>query len=179
MSRTTPRNLVVAGALALTAALGYSQIERLDLAQMVAKTDGAVHGTIVEREVIRIDHPVDGPELYFTHLTLQGTSLTSGNAITVKVTFAGGFVSPDEGVHNSEAPSADETKLGAEVVAFYKWSDNMGGGLAANALYASHGGIYRVAQTRNGAVALGKGDGYAISGNVRVADLKSQIAKLK
>jgi hypothetical protein len=164
---------------ALAAALGFAQIERLDLAQMVAKTDNAVHGKILDKQVIRIDHPVDGPELDFTHLTIEGTSLVDGKALTATVTFPGGFVAPGQGVYNSEAPTADETRIGSEVVAFYKWTDNMGGDLAANALYASHGGIYRVAQTRGGAVALGKGDGYALSGNVNVVDLQAQIAKLK
>ncbi len=166
-------------AVALSAALGWAQIERLDLGQMVAKADNAVHGRIVKSEVIRIDHPVDGAELYFTHLTIEGVSLYSGEKLTAKVTFAGGFVSPNEGVHNSEAPSADEIKVGNEVVAFYKWTENIGGDLAANALYASHGGVYRVAAAKNGPVALGKGDGYAIAANQRVADLRTQINQLR
>ena len=40
-------------------------------------------------------------------------------------------------MHNSEAPSADDVRIGNRVVAFYKWIDNMGGDLAGNALYAS------------------------------------------
>ena len=166
-------------ALALVASLAGAQIERLDLAQMVARTDNAVHGRIVAQEVVRVDHPVDGEGLFFTHLSIEGTSLVDGAPLEVQVTFPGGFVSPEEGVHNSEAPSADETRVGNEVVVFYKWSDNLGGGLAGNALYASHGGIYRVAATRNGPVALGKGDGYALDSNVRVAQLRSQIARLR
>ena len=177
MFRTLPRHLAWAGAAVLVASLATAQIERLDLGQMVARADNAVHGRIVASEVVRIDDPVDGPGLYYTHLMIEGTSLYDGRTISVPVTFPGGFISPEEGVHNSEAPSADETRVGTEVIAFYKWSDNMGGGLAANALYASHGGIYRVAATRNGPVALGKGEGFAIASNVRVADLKTQIAE--
>jgi len=177
MFRTLPRPLAWAGAAVLAASLAAAQIERLDLGQMVNRTDNAVHGRIVEKEVIRIDSPTDGPELYFTHLTVEGVSLYDGKKIRVPVTFGGGFVSPEEGVHNSEAPSADETRIGTEVVVFYKWSDNMGGGLAANALYAWHGGIYRVAETQNGPVVLGKGDGFAIESNVRVPDLRVQIAE--
>jgi hypothetical protein len=178
MKRQIPFGLALAG-LAMSAALGFAQIERLDLPQMATKADNAVRGRIVAREVVRIDHPVDGPELYFTHLTVEGTSLFDGKPISVPVTFAGGFVTPEQGTHNSEAPSADEIKLGNEVVVFYKWSDNMGGDLAANALYASHGGIYRVAKTRKGEIALGKGDGYAISANIAVTDLKAQIAQAR
>ena len=166
-------------AVVLVASLAGAQIERLDLAQMVARTDNAVHGHILAQEVVRIDHPVDGEGLFFTHLTVEGTSLVDGQHLTVQVTFPGGFVSPGEGVYNSEAPSADETRVGNEIVAFYKWSDNLGGGLAGNALYASHGGIYRVATTRRGPVALGKGDGYALASNVRVTELRTRIAKLR
>jgi hypothetical protein len=178
MKRILSTGLAGAG-LALLAALGSAQIERLDLGQMVAKTDNAVRGRIVASEVIRIDHPTDGPELFYTHLQVEGVSLYDGKPITTTVTFPGGFISPEEGVHNSEAPSADEIKVGNQVVVFYKWSDNMGGDLASNALYASHGGIYQVVQARKGEVALGKGDGYAIGANITVSDLKSQIAQLK
>ena len=179
MKLSISRALGLAAGLALCTALGSAQIERLDLGQMVAKTDNAVHGRIVAKEVIRIDQPSDGPELYFTHLQVEGVSLFDGKPISVPVTFPGGFISPEQGVHNSEAPTADETNLGADVVVFYKWSENMGGDLAANALYASHGGIYRVVASRNGQVALGKGDGYAVSANITVSDLKSKIAAAK
>ena len=64
-----------AAALLVAATLGTAQIERLDLGQMVSKADHAVFGTIVDRQVIRIDHPEDGPELYFTTLTIEGRSL--------------------------------------------------------------------------------------------------------
>jgi hypothetical protein len=174
MKRLLPWALALP-AICLAVSLSAAQIERLDLGQMVAKTDNAVHGRIVASEVVRIDHPTDG-QIYFTHLTVEGVSLLDGQPLTATVTFPGGFITPEQGVHNSEAPSADEVRLGNDVVVFYKWTDNMGAGLAGNALYASHGGIYRVAETRKGQVVLGKGDGYAIAGNVRATDLREQIA---
>lgn len=176
MKRPSSRLLGLAAGLTLFAALGSAQIERLTLDQMVARTDHAVRGKIVASEVVRIDHPSDGPELFYTHLKVEGVSLYSGEAETIVVTYPGGFLTPEEGVHNSEAPSADETRLGNEVIVFSKWSENMGGDLAANALYASHGGIYQVANLRGKEIALGKGEGYAISANVSVSDLKSKIS---
>ena len=171
--------LAVVAALSLAATAAWAQIERLDLAQMVAKTDNCVIGKITAREVIRVDHPIDGPKLYFTHLMIEGRSLYTGNPISVPVTFAGGFITPDNGVWNSEAPKADDVKIGNEVVVFYKWIDNMGGDVAANAIYAAHGGLYRVSNGRNGKVVFGQGDGYAISNNVAVADLESSIKALR
>jgi hypothetical protein len=163
---------------ALASVLCAAQIERLDLGQMVARTDDAVRGRIVASEVIRIDHPTDGPELYYTHLTVEGTSLHDGRPVSTRVTFPGGFLTREQGVHNSEAPRADEIRIGNEVIVFYKWVENLGGDLAANALYASHGGIYQVAKARRGEVVLGKGDGYAIAANVALTDLRSQIGAL-
>ena len=94
------------------------------------------------------------------------------------MTFPGGFINEEEGVWNSEAPTADEIKVGGEVVAFYGWLDNMGGDVAANALWASHGGLYRVASGRSGKVVLGKGDGYAISSNMDLRKLDSEITRI-
>lgn len=134
--------LLSAGAL-LAGSLGSAQIERLTLQEMVAKTDNSVLGKITNKEVIRIDHPLDGPELYYTHLTIEGRSLVNGENTSVVVTFPGGFIDEENGVWNSEAPADADIAIGNQIVAFYKWSDNMGGDLEGNALYASHGGLFR------------------------------------
>lgn len=166
---------LAAFAAAATAAVHVAQIERLTLDEMVAKTDDSVLAEIAAKRVFRVDHPIDGPELYFTTLTLQGESLETGQPITVDVTFPGGFLDEENGVHNSEAPSDDDTTIGNVVVAFYRWSDNMGGGVAANALYASHGGIFRTVAGPTGTVVLGRGEGYAIAANKSVSALGDSI----
>ncbi len=170
--------IVLFGAILGTAALVTAQIERLDLPQMIQKADDAVFGSITHSEVIRIDHPVDGPELYYTHITIEGRSLSTGEAVTKVVTFHGGFIDDENGVYNSEAPSADDVKIGSDVVAFYSWTDNMGGDLAANALYAGHGGIYRTVKGRKGTVVLGRGEGYAVSKNTLLTDLDTEVSRL-
>jgi hypothetical protein len=137
-----------------------------------------VLGTIVGRNVIRIDHPIDGPELYFTSLTIEGRSLTTDLPQTVDVWFGGGFVSPTEGVFNSEAPSMDDQKVGNQVVAFYKFVENMGGDLSGNVLSCWHGGLFRTFESRNGTIVQGRGDGYAIPSNVRLAELNERIREL-
>ena len=179
MIRISPQRFGLAAlALAGTALLSTAQIERLNLEQMVVKTDNALIGEITKKEVIRIDHPIDGPELYYTHLTIEGRSLVDGAESTAVVTFPGGFIDDENGVWNSEAPTDAETKIGTEVVAFYKWSDNMGGDLAANALYASHGGIFRTVKGRKGKVVMGKGDGYAVSSNIALTQLDAKITEI-
>jgi len=178
MNTSLTRAAVSALALTICGAIGAAQIERLDLNKMVAKTDNSVVGEIISSKVFRVDDPVDGPDLFYTTITIKGRSLVNGKALEVPVTFPGGFISPEVGVHNSEAPAADEVRIGNEVVVFYKWSDNMGGQVAGNALYASHGGIYRVVESGQEYVTLGKGPGYALDKNWKLTALDAEITSL-
>lgn len=170
--------IALAALVAAATAAANAQIERLTLDQMVQKTDNSVLAEITGKTVFRVDHPTDGPELYFTTLTLQGESLESGQPITVDVTYAGGFLDEENGVHNSEAPSDDDTQVGNVIVAFYAWSDNMGGDVAANSLYAAHGGLFRTVDGPTGTVVLGKGEGYAIEANKSVESLETSIRSI-
>jgi hypothetical protein len=140
--------------------------------------DNAVYGEIVNRQVFRVDHPIDGPELFFTRLTIEGRSLANNSPMTVDVLYHGGFVSEDEGVYNSEAPAEDDVMLGNQVVVFYSWSDNMGGEVSGNALMAAHGGLYRTLQGPGHATVLGRGDGYAVRSNVRLGDLDAEVTRI-
>jgi hypothetical protein len=179
---TSPRStklFAAAAALVASATLAWASIQRLDLATMMQVADNAIVGTITQRETIRIDHPVDGQELYFTALTIEGHSLKDDKNVTVDVWFGGGFVDPKHGVHNSEAPSDDDQKVGNKVVAFYRWEENMGGDHAGNALYAWHGGLFRTFEARNGkTIVQGRGDGYAIPANVELGELATQVKAL-
>ena len=173
------RSLLPVALLAAGGAVGLAQIERLTLDDMVARTDNAVYGEIVAKQAFRVDDPVDGPELYFTTLTIEGRSLVDGKKITVDVTYHGGWVSEDEGVWNSEAPTEEETRVGKRVVAFYKWTNNMGGQVAANALFAAHGGLFRTQDGPQGTVVMGRGDGYAVRKNTAIADLDTAVTTIR
>ncbi len=165
--------------LGLLAGLGSTQIQRLNLEQIVAKTDNAIFGKIVDRDVFRVDHPVDGPELYFTTLTIKGRSMADGRQLTTQVTFHGGFLDNGEGVWNSEAPTEENTQVGKQILAFYKWTENLGGDVKCNALFAAHGGLYRTVEGPSGTMVLGRGDGYAIGHNVALRQLEVSIPQLR
>ncbi len=167
-----------AAALALLGAVGLSQIKEMTLPEMVAEADHAVYGEITASRVFVVDHPVDGPELYFTTITIEGRLVGKDTPVTVDVTFQGGFIDEEHGVHNSEAPVADDVKIGNRVVAFYKWLDDMGGGVAANALMCAHGGIFRTMDGPRGTVVLGRGKGYAVSSNRTIETLDTQVRSL-
>lgn len=164
--------------LAASASLGIAQIKRLTLPEMVGIADKAVYGQILGSRVFKVDHPIDGPDLYFTTLTIQGQVLDDDTPTTVDVTFHGGFIG-EQGVYNSEAPAADDVKIGNTVVAFYRWTDNMGGDVRANTLCAAHGGIYRTAEGPSGTTVLGRGDGYAITANTKVDALSASIKTIR
>jgi hypothetical protein len=177
--RASARIVLAAFAASSLAIVPRAQIEPRTLAQMSQRAEGCVAGEITAREVFRVDHPLDGPELYFTRLTIEGRSLYTGAAERVDVVFAGGMLPSGEGVWNSEAPAADDTRVGVEVVAFYGWTDNMGGGVAANALHCAHGGLYRIARTSRGTFVLGRGTGYAVAFNVTLDELGRRVAELR
>lgn len=179
MIRITPKRLsMMAIALLGLGSLGLAKIKALTLEQMVAETDDAVVGEIVQKEVFSFDHPTDGPDLFFTNLTIEGSSLKNGSPSTVVITFAGGFTEDGRGVWNSEAPSAEDTKVGNRVVAFYKHTTNMGGDLEANSLYAAHGGLYRTIKSRRGVVVQGRGTDFAIPSNIALAELDERITMI-
>lgn len=160
--------------LAWAAVPATAKVERLTLEQMVARTDNALDAEIVARHVFTVDDPVHG-DLYFTRLTLAGNSLRDGRATTVDVVYAGGFLADGSGVWNSEAPSEDDVRLGNRVIAFYRFVGDMGGGVAANALYASHGGLFRTQGGPAGRVVLGRGEGYAIPLNTKVESVGTAV----
>lgn len=164
--------------MAAAAPVASAQIKKLDLDEMVEIMDGAVYGEIVATHCFRIDTPEE-PELYFTTITIEGRSMVDGSAVTVDVTFDGGFISPDAGVHNSEAPPADDIKVGNRIITFYAWRDNIGAGRGANLMIAGHGGVFRTAEGPKGSTVLGRGKGFAIEFNTKVADLDSAVRKIR
>ena len=101
--------------------------------------------------------------------------LRSGLALQVP----GGFLDETNGVWNSEAPRDDEVEIGQRVVVFYKWLDDMGGGVSGNALYAMHGGLFRTAVGPKGRVVLGRGQGYAIRQNATLDDVDSAVSSIR
>jgi hypothetical protein len=158
-------------------AVARASIERVDLRKMLQRTDGAVFAEIVGREVFFAPEP-DGPGLFFTRLTLAGRTLRDGYAIRVDVLHVGGVLDELHGAWSSEAPSADDTALGTRVIAFYSWVDDLGGGVAGNALFGSQGGLFRTLEGPLGPTVLGRGAGFAVAHNVSIAALTRAVETL-
>ena len=171
--------LATALSLVLGSALCWASIEKLTLPQMVQRIDNAIYGEILAKRVEAVALPDGSGEMFFTTLTIKGNSVLNNAASTVEVSYPGGFLDEEHGVFNSEEPSADDVRIGNRVVAFYKWSPDMGGGFASNALYASHGGLFRTFVSRKGeTIVQGRGPGYAVATNQVLSGLEKQAQEL-
>ena len=172
MKKTT--TLLGALVLALGGVVPQAQIERLTLAEMTTITDNAILGTITRGKVIEVGNEREGFGLYYTVLTIEGESLYTGRKTTVDVVKRGGWIDKTKGIGSwdSESPTDEETAIGKKVVAYYKWSKNIGSGVGANFLYASHGSLFRTVEGPTGTVVMGRGDGYAIDKNMSVDNLR-------
>ena len=111
------RTLQVLGATlacVVASTLVQGSIRSLTLDQMMANVDNAVVGQIVDRHVFRADHPVDGT-MYFTTITVDGTSLIDGQPLRVPVTYLGGWIDENEGTSTSVTPDPNTVALGKRV----------------------------------------------------------------
>lgn len=174
------RSLQLVGAAlacAVASTLAVASIRSLTLEEMLVQVDNAVVGEIVDSHVFRADDPVHGT-MYFTTITVDGTSLVDGAPLEVGVTFLGGWIDENEGTTTSVTPDPNEVAVGKRVVAFYAYTDDMGYGVAANQMIASHGGVFPLVQRRSKVLALGKGQGFAIDQNVELAKLRTRVDKI-
>jgi len=169
------KHLLIAGVASLALVqVGSACIEELTLAQMVAKTDAAVRGTITDVRTVRYTPPGDD-RLIFTILTVEGTDLYTGQARTIDAAFLGGTYQGDSMMVTS-MPAPSEYRLGNQVLVFSGPVEGWGPDID-RCVYAAMGGIFREVAAKNGPVLLGKGEGFAIDQNVRLADLQLAINK--
>jgi hypothetical protein len=172
----TLRWLLAAALTVLLVQGGSACIEELDLAKMISKTDSAVSGTITDVRTVRFV-PEGDDRLIFTILTIEGEDLYTGNSTTVEAAFLGGTFE-DDSMTVTSMPAPSEYRLGNDVVVFRGAVEGWGPEID-HAVYAAMGGIFRTVDTRKGTVVLGKGEGFAVEGNIRVADLKTEIASIQ
>jgi len=172
----TLRWLVAAAFAVLLVQGGSACIEELDLAQMISKTDSAVHGTITDVRTVRFV-PEGDDRLIYTILTIEGEDLYTGNAMTAEAAFLGGTFE-DDSMTVTSMPAPSEYRIGNDVVVFRGAVEGWGPEID-HAVYAAMGGIFRTFDTKNGTVVLGKGEGTAIDKNIRVSNLKNAISNLQ
>jgi len=172
----TLRWLLAAASTLLLVQGGSACIEELDLGQMISRTDSAVHGTITDVRTTAFT-PEDEVQLIYTILTIQGEDLYTGQQTTVEAAFLGGTYQ-GESMTVTSMPAPADYRLGNDVVVFRGAVEGWGPEID-HCVYASMGGIFRTVNTKKGVVVLGKGEGFAVDGNVRVSALKTSISILQ
>ena len=168
--RTVPR---VALAVALLTAGSLAAIKALTLSELMAITTDAAHVRIVAKSTFRMDYPLPGAA--WTKLSVVGESLRTGAPVKTDLVFMGSH-DPNDRYTMSEEPTLQDTRVGHEAVIFW-WDDPdmpaVGGGHRIFDL----SGVYRVEPSFGAPVVIGKGDGFAWSENLKLADAGDQVRK--
>ena len=164
-----PRTLSVALGLALVALPAAAAIKAMTLSELMNITTDVVHGRILEKSSFHMDWPYEGA--VYTKLTIQGESLRTQKPMTTQVVFLGSH-DPADGFGTSEMPTLQDTRVGGEVVVFYKRDLQMPGQL--NQVY-NLAGVYRVETAFGAPVVIGKGEGFAFPENVKLAEARTQV----
>lgn len=160
--------LAVALAVALPA---VASIKAMTLKELMGITKGTVHGTIVARETIRSDFPL--PNAVHTVLTIRGENVRTGEPMEVKVSFHGSHDVADR-YTISEMPTLQDTRVGAEVVAFFNPRKELEG----SQVVFDYSGIYRVERAFGQPVLMGKGEGFAFEKNEKLDSVRTRVRQV-
>ncbi|GJM21854.1 MAG: hypothetical protein DHS20C15_17690 [Planctomycetota bacterium] len=162
----------VALAVALTVALpAVASIKAMTLRELMSITSGAVHGTVVARETVQRGFPQSGA--VYTLLTIRGESVRTGEPTEVTVAFHGSHEVADR-YTISEMPTLQDTRIGAEVVAFFNPRKELDG----SPVIFDYSGIYRVERAFDKPVLMGKGEGFAFDKNEALDVVRQRVRQV-
>ena len=159
--------LAVTAALALAVPL-TAAIKSMTLRELMEVTKDAVHGKIVARDTVRLDHP--WKDALYTRLTIEGESLRTGEEGTFQVVFHGSH-EKDDWYGVSSMPTLQDSRLGGETVLFFDEHPLLPG---QNLVY-DWSGLYRVESGFGEPVVVGKGEGLAFAENTKLSDVSARI----
>lgn len=157
--------LIVAAVAALPVA---AAIKALNLEQLMSLTDDVVYGTIVDKEVVKLDHPWKGA--VYTKLTVQGESLRHGKEITTEIVFHGSH-DPSDDYIVSEMPELQDSRVGGKVLLLSSKTNELG----KRNLVHNLAGLYRVESGFGEPVLVGKGEGFAFPENTKLSDVRERV----
>jgi hypothetical protein len=168
----TPIAIVLALFLVAVAVVPVSAaIKAMTLEELMQISSGAVQGQIISKDVVKLDW-ADMTDLTFTRLTIRGQELTTGQPVTRELYYMGG-VWNGELDHVATAPREHQTRVGANVVAFY-WFDSGLTDQGADKIFC-YANIYQVQQGAGEPTVIGQGEGAAVSENVKLSVLNAQV----
>ena len=157
--------------LALIAVPVGAAIKAMTLSETLEIHTDVVQGKILGKTTVKTDLPLEG--MVYTHMTVQGESLITGETVTRELVFLGSH-EPSDNYGTSEMPTLQDTRVGAEALVFYKHDET--GATPVDRVF-DLSGVYRIEQTFGAPVVIGKGEGFAFPQNVKLADARDQIRK--
>ena len=155
-------------AAALLAIPVTAAIKAMTLRELMEVTTDAVHGKIVARDTVRLDHPWEGA--LYTRLTVEGESIRTGEEGTFQVIFHGSH-DKDDWYGISSMPTLQDSRTGGETVLFFGSHPLLPG---QNLVY-NYAGLYRVEMGFGEPVLVGKGEGMAFPENAKLSDVRTDI----
>jgi len=168
--RTVPR---VALAVVLLTAGALAAVKALTLSELMAITTDAAHVRIVAKSTFHMDYPL--PDAVWTRLSVVGESLRTGEPVKADLVFMGSH-DPADRYTMSEEPTLQDTRLGNEAVIFW-WDDPDMPAIGGGHRIFDLSGVYRIEPGFGTPVVMGKGDGFAWSENLKLADARDQVRK--
>ena len=153
---------------ALAALPAVASIKAMDLEETLEIHSDVLHGTIVSKDTLVLDHPEAGS--VYTRLTIEGTSVITGEELTTTAVFMGSH-DPKDRFNHSEMPELKDVRLGNEVVVFTFADERLEG---RNLIY-NLGGVFRVERGFGEPVVIGKGEGFAFEANARLDEVTRSV----
>jgi len=160
-------------ALALTAAALIAipvaaAVKAMTLQELMEGTTDAVHGKVIARDVVHLNHPFEGA--VWTKLTIDGESIRSGDKGRYDVVFLGSH-DKDDWYGVSTMPTLQDTRVGGEALVFFgQHPMTPGHNVAFNFAHT-----YRVERGFGEPVVIGKGEGSAFAENTRLGEATTRI----
>jgi len=166
--------LLVVAVVALAVGPVQAAVKAMNLEETMRITHGVVHGTIVKKDVFRFDVGDVQNELY-TRLTVEGEELRTGEKSTFELYYLGGV---DQGVLEAPntAPKENQTRVGANVVAFFWFDPNLSPN-GANKVF-HFGNVFQVLQGAGDPTVISMGAGSPVPQNIKLTVLKNEVGRL-
>jgi hypothetical protein len=144
-------------------------IKAMNLTELMGITTDVAHVRILEKSSFALAYPF--PEAVYTRLTVEGVSLRTGKPVETELVFLGSH-DPDDQYGVSEMPTIQDTRIRSEVIVFFQRDKAFPG--EANILH-NLASVYRVEKTFGSPVVIGKGEGFAFTENIKLADARVAV----